>query len=270
MSSDHPVRRVQRMRHELRSREVRVARVQTLGPGFVSVTFAGESLADFRSDGFDDHVKFMFTDAAGSLVRRDYTPRRFDVDARELTVEFAVHGHGQASEWARRAQVGQHAVIGGPRGSMIIPLDYDWHLLAGDATALPAIARRLEELPAGAAVQAVIQVADGGDRRRFDTRAAVDLHWVRSGDELVDAVRALPRLPGDGHAWCAGEAGTMARLRQVLIDERAHPRESLKVAAYWKPGASDFHDNLDRPVDASTADGAPASIPASTPAPIAG
>jgi NADPH-dependent ferric siderophore reductase len=80
-------------------------------------------------------------------VRRDFTPRHYDQAARELTVEFALHATGAA--WARQAAPGQVAVIAGPRGSMIIPMDYAWHVLAGDATALPAIRRRLEELPAG-------------------------------------------------------------------------------------------------------------------------
>ena len=79
-------RRVQRVRHELRMREVQVARREQLSPHFVSLTFAGEALADFVSAGFDDHVKFMFEDDDGSIVRRDYTPRRFDAAARELTV----------------------------------------------------------------------------------------------------------------------------------------------------------------------------------------
>jgi NADPH-dependent ferric siderophore reductase len=34
-------------------------------------------------------------------------------------------------------------------------MDLDWHLLVGDATALPAIARRLSELPASATVFAI-------------------------------------------------------------------------------------------------------------------
>ncbi len=240
----HQERRVQRVRHELRRRDVQVARVEPIGPGFVAVTFSGESLADFVSDGFDDHVKFMFTDAAGELVRRDYTPRRFDRARRELTIEFALHGDGRASDWARQAAVGQPAVIGGPRGSMIVPVDYDWHLFAGDATALPAIHRRLEELPAGAHAMAVVQVDDAADRRTLASAARLELQWVSTTDELLAAVRAL-RLPdGEGYAWGAGEAATMARLREVLVAEHAHPRHAMRVAAYWKRGASEYHDEL--------------------------
>jgi NADPH-dependent ferric siderophore reductase len=237
-----PVRRVQRVRHELRRRDVEVIRVGRVGASFASVTFGGESLADFTSDSFDDHVKFMFTDAAGEVVRRDYTPRHYDHARRELTIEFELHGDGLACTWARQAAPGQHATIGGPRGSMIVPTDYAWHLLVGDATALPAVHRRLEELPAGAQALVIVQVADTADERDFHSDARLDVQWVRSGDELVSAVQALQLPPGEGYAWGAGEAGMMARLRTMLLNEKAHPREAMRMAAYWKRGASDFHD----------------------------
>ena len=106
MESPATGRRVRRVRHELRRRELEVARVEALSPGFVAVTFAGEELAGFVSDSFDDHVKLIFDTGTGEPVGRDYTPRRFDAPARELTIEFALHGHGAASEWARHARPG--------------------------------------------------------------------------------------------------------------------------------------------------------------------
>jgi len=144
--------RIQRVRHEIKRRELQVAKVQHLAPDYVSVTFKGETLHDFVSASYDDHVKFMLSDED----RRDFTPRSYDNVAGELTIEFALHTTGAASDWARQAAVGQTAVIAGPRGSMIIPMDYDWHVLAGDATALPAIRRRLEELPREAKVQVLV------------------------------------------------------------------------------------------------------------------
>jgi NADPH-dependent ferric siderophore reductase len=242
-----PLRRVQRVRHELQRRDVEVVRVEPLGAHFVAITFRDDSLASFRSDSFDDHVKFMIHDAAnaGELARRDYTPRRFDPARRELTIEFALHGAGPAADWARQARVGQRALIGGPRGSMIIPTDYDWHLLVGDDSALPAIHRRLEELPAGTRAIVILQIAHAADQRPLQSAAALDVQWVPDGEALVAAVRSLPLPAGEGYAWCAGEAATMARLRDVLLHEKQHPKEALKVAVYWKPGAADFHETLE-------------------------
>jgi len=241
--SETDIPTIERVRHDLKLREVTVARINRVSPGFASITFQGEALADFTSLSFDDHVKFMFNDANGEQVRRDYTPRRVDTDAREIDIEFALHGHGGAAEWARNATVGQRAIIGGPRGSMILPLAMDWHLLIGDDSALPAVTRRLEELPADARVVAVLLV-DAADRRTFVTRADARIHWVDSDDALLQVLKDLPLQPGAGLAWGGGEAALMARVRQVLV-ETGMPRQAARVSAYWKRGVADHHERLD-------------------------
>jgi NADPH-dependent ferric siderophore reductase len=248
MMTESKHKTVRRVRHELHRREVVVVRVAPLGPHFKAITFRSDSFADpaagFLSLSFDDHVKFMFDGPEGEQVRRDYTPRRFDAQALELTVEFALHGDGAASDWARSAQPGDTAVIGGPRGSMIIPMDYDWHLLAGDASALPAIRRRLEELPSTARV-IVIAAAGLEDRLPFAGNVEPQLHWVGDADALAEAVRALALPPGEGFAWAAGEAQAMKRVRAVLADDKGLPKEAMRVSAYWKQGVADHHENLE-------------------------
>lgn len=234
---------IERVRHDLKMRDVEVVRIDRLSPGFAAITFKGEALSDFMSLSFDDHVKFMFDGADGQQVRRDYTPRRFDREARELTLEFALHGHGGAAEWARNASVGQRAIIGGPRGSMILPLEMNWHLLIGDDSALPAITRRLEELPESARAQVVI-LAHEADRRGFFTNANADIRWVESGDALIEVLGGLPLQPGAGIAWGGGEAALMVRVRQLLLD-KGLPRQATRVSAYWKHGVPDHHEHLD-------------------------
>jgi NADPH-dependent ferric siderophore reductase len=237
-----PLGRVQRVRREIRLREVEVARIEALGSGFVRIAFSGDSLGDFASDSFDDHVKFIFSNAAGESIRRDYTPRSFDRSRGEIVLEFALHGDGEAANWAQSARIGQRAVIGGPRGSMIIPLDYDWHLLAGDATALPAIDRRLEELPAQARAMVMVQVSDPRDQRAFASRASLDVQWLSTPEALVAALGRLQLPVGDGFVWFAGETSITAEVRRIMIDEKRVARESTKIAAYWKRGTSDFHE----------------------------
>jgi NADPH-dependent ferric siderophore reductase len=234
---------IQRVRHELKRRALTVAAIAPIGPGFVGITFTGEDLADFVSASFDDHVKLMFDESADTPVRRDYTPRRFDREQRTLTLEFALHGHGAASEWARSARVGQRLTVGGPRGSFVVPLDLDWHLLAGDSTALPAIARRLEELPAGARAFVVV-MAEGADRRDLPTRAEAQVVWVDTADALAAALQAWTPPAGQGVAWGGGEAQAMARVRQVL-HEKGVPRALTRVSAYWKRGVADHHETLE-------------------------
>ena len=243
--SNTTLRRVERVRHELKRRDLTVKAVETLTPHFRRVTFVDESLSDFVSASFDDHIK-LFVDPAGGgePARRDYTPRSFDNAARELVIEFALHGDGSAADWAAQAKAGDRLAIGGPKGSLVVPLDYDWHLLAGDETAFPAVARRLEELPAGARAIVILQAADAADRREFRTAANVELQWVATDAQMLAAVRTLALPAGEGYAWCAGEASCMAALRRELVEVKGHPGESIRAAAYWKRGARGHHENL--------------------------
>lgn len=245
MPIDLSLPRVQRVRHEIVRRDLTVRRVEAISPHFRAVTLGGDALAGFVSASFDDHLKLMLPGADGEPVRRDYTPRHFDAAANELTIEFALHGSGPAAAWAAQATVGQAATIAGPRGSFVIAPDHDWHLLAGDASALPAIARRLEELPAATEAIVIVQMADAADRRPLRSAAQLRTTWVADDTALLDAVRALALPPGDGYAWCAGEAQTMAALRRLLVDDKGHDRHAIRAAAYWKRGASAHHENLD-------------------------
>lgn len=249
-STTSPVRRVERVRHELHFRDVQVARVEPFGDEFVRVVFMGESLANFVSLGFDDHVKFICPDPAaaadGPPARRDYTPRAWNLERRELTIDFALHGEGVASDWARQAQPGQAVVIAGPRGSMVVPTDYAWHLLIGDATAAPAIARRLSELPAGARAIVVVQLADTAILGLDSSAAHVDLRQVVSGEAMLNTVAGLLPIEGEGYVWGAGEAAIMMRMRDLVLYEKKHPRDAMRMASYWKQGAKDFHhEDLD-------------------------
>ncbi len=103
-SSTSPVRRVERVRHELHFRDVQVARVEPFGAEFVRVVFAGESLGNFVSLGFDDHLKFICPDPAAAPdappARRDYTPRAWNTERRELTVDFGLGEGEQVGELA--------------------------------------------------------------------------------------------------------------------------------------------------------------------------
>ena len=246
MTDDHNLEAplVRRVRHELKLRELEVAAIDRLSPGFVAITFRGEALADFTSLSFDDHVKLMFGDAGGEQLRRDYTPRRFSREARELVIEFALHGIGAASEWARTAKVGDRLLVGGPRGSMIVPLALGWHLLVGDDTALPAISRRLEELPEGSRAF-VFVLADEADRRAFASRAQVEVCWASSDEELLAALDKLALPAADsGFAWGGGEASLMVRVRQVLLDKGV-PKQHMRVSAYWKRGVAEHHEQLE-------------------------
>ncbi len=245
LASEVSGRHVRRVRHELKRRELHVLRVETISPHFRRVTFGGDALADFVSDSFDDHVKLILDAGGAAPVRRDYTPRHFDTAARELSIELALHGDGPAARWAAQAAAGQHVVIGGPRGSLIIPADFAWHLLMGDETALPAVARRLEELPAGSRAIVILQVNDRADQRALACAAGLELRWLADSAQFLQAARALQLPPGEGYVWCAGEAAVIAALRRILVDEKGCDPQRVRAAAYWKHSVSAHHENLE-------------------------
>ncbi len=258
----------QRVRHDLKRRiaEVRVA--ERFTPHMARIVLGGDELEGFVSAGFDDHMKLIFpapgetrpvlpeTGPDGLVFpdgkrppMRDYTPRRWNPDARTLEVHFALHEGGPATEWAKRARPGDLLGIGGPRGSLVIPREFAFHVLIGDETALPAIGRRLEELPAGVRAIVVVEVDGAGDEQDFATAAALDVSWVHrqgaaAGDpaRLLAAVRAKTIPIGDTYAWVACESGVAKRLRGALIDEKNLDKAQIRASGYWRRGASAVHE----------------------------
>lgn len=262
----------QRVRHVNPVRRVRVLRVGRPTPGVVRVTLGGEALRGFVSAGFDDHLKLMLPPAPGRPlvlptlqdgrvswpadlsdadrpVMRDYTPLHFDAQALELDLEFALHGEGPAAAWAASARPGDEVGLGGPRGSMVLPAGHDAYVLAGDESALPAIARRLAELPAGTQVIALIEVASSEEQRALTSAAQVHLRWLvrddaAPGQRLLQAVRETPLPKGTAFLWAAGEALTMAELRAHWLGQ-GQPAALMRVSAYWRQGRPGHHENLE-------------------------
>ncbi len=249
MDVDHPITR---HRHEPRRRHLTVRRKSHLTPGMIRVVFEGEALADFTSLGADDHVKLFIPTPGGEPERRDYTPRRFDRDARTLLIDFAVHDAGPATRWALDVIPGDVLEVGGPRGSAVVAPVFDWWLLVGDETALPAIGRRVEELPAGVAVTTLAAVAGPEEEQRFETAARHRALWVhrpvaRADDPaaLLAALEGFVRPEGDGFVWIAAEAGVARTLRDHLSGVWGHPPRWTKAAGYWRHGVADAHEKLD-------------------------
>lgn len=261
---------IERLRHELKLRVLTVVRTENLTAHMRRITLAGSDLEGFVSPAHDDHVKLFFP-APGDTqpvlptlgkganpieyaegarpVARNYTPRRYDAVKGELEIDFVLHGDGPASSWAAQAAVGHTLGVGGPRGSMVVPLDFDWYVLVGDQTALPAIARRLEQLPANARAIAVVETVNDGEQVVLESQAQVEVHWVgrngRQGALLLEELQgiALPQ-DGDGYVWVACEHAQVKGLRGHFIDAGV-PKQHLHVASYWKHGAAEHHERHD-------------------------
>jgi NADPH-dependent ferric siderophore reductase len=243
-----------RVRHEARRRTLTIKQVDKIAAHMIRVVLSGD-LEGFTSLGFDDHVKLFFPDGttnaegAPNMLGRDFTPRRYDAANKTLEIDFAIHDAGPATRWAEQAKPGQPLSIGGPRGSFIIPTTYDWHLLIADETGLPAIGRRLAELPPGTRVVVLGEVDGLTDELAFKTEANVTVTWAhRNGaaagasDVLAKTLTTLKMPPGGYYAWVACESLIAKTLRrQLLADHGANPKW-MRAAGYWRRGAVAVHE----------------------------
>ncbi|GGK35939.1 siderophore-interacting protein [Pilimelia terevasa] len=254
--------------YPIRVRRAEVLRTAAVGAGLVRVTLGGPGTAGFEAHAPDEHVKLLFPDPEDGALRlptqdglmlrwprpsptsREYTVRRYDPGSGELDIDVAVHGGGLGARWARTVRPGAHVHVAGPPGGLIVPHVYDRYLLAGDLTALPAIARWLEELPRAAAGWAFIEVA--GPAQRIDLAAppGVAVRWLHPVGDLADAVRGVDIPAGlRTYVWVAGEAGAIRPLRAWVRDDLRLPRTDYDITGYWKRGVADFDDDHDHDHD---------------------
>lgn len=242
--------------HESCLRTLNVLRTETLGPHLRRVVLGGDELAGFESVGPDHHVTVFFPTAEGTFVlpapdgdglqgrvpspARDFTVRGWDLAAGELALDFAVHGDGVASNWARRAQPGDALVVAGPHGSHAVADDFDCFVLIGDETALPAIGRWLEVLPEGALAEVFIEIPEQGDRQPLVEDEGIRIHWLeRNGFDaasstlLEDALVDFEQPDGDAFYWIATEARRARNMGAFLEEHLQVPRDRVRALAYW-------------------------------------
>jgi NADPH-dependent ferric siderophore reductase len=274
---------IQLVRHPLRLRRLKVSAVRMVTPRMRRVTLAGPELEGFVSAAPEDHVRLFFpapgedepalpgendlaaaTGANPRIVARDYTPLHHDPTGGTLEIDFFLHGQGPAAAWAERARPGQVLGLLGPRGSHVLRASFDWHLLAGDETALPEMAGRLAALPPTCRALAVLAVRDAGEEQALWSAAPLDLRWVhRPGPQagsssprvtpLLDQVRRLELPPGEGLCWLAGEASEVRAIYRHLVGERGLDRSRIRASGHWKRGVAnhDHHEAIDLPPGAA-------------------
>ncbi|MGW0878757.1 siderophore-interacting protein [Streptomyces sp. NPDC002671] len=237
-----------------------VVRTERLTPHMQRVVLGGDGLRDFAADSCTDHyVKLLFGPAGVTYpepfdleriraefpreqwpVTRTYTVRAWDPERLELALDFVIHGdEGLAGPWSLRVRPGESVRFMGPGGAYAPDPGADWHLLVGDESALPAIARSLETLPRGARAHALVEVSGPEEEQKVDSD--VEIAWVHRGDRpvgeaLLEAVRALEFPEGRLHAFVHGEAGFVKELRRMLRVELEIPREDLSISGYWRLG----------------------------------
>lgn len=244
----------QRVRNELRFRELTVLRVERVGAGFQRIVLGGEQLAGFTSHGFDDHCKIFFPKAGEHFVppvvtddgivwddgprpaSRDYTPL-YDASRHELSLDFYLHDGGIASLWALNAQPGDSLTIGGPRGSLVVPEDYAWQLYITDESGMPALRRRLEKLSQLAVrphVTAIISVNDAAYEDYLAHLHGFDIRWVvgHQQEKVAEALANVTVPAEDYFIWLTGEGEAVKSLMN-RFESAAIDTQCMRAQAYW-------------------------------------
>lgn len=239
-----------------------VVSVRRLTPHLVRVELGGEGLRGWSSTGVPDERLMLVLPAPGSRSAappvtmpdgtqdypdpdaqppmRSYTVRSWDAATPRMVVELVVHGGGVASSWAQTARPGDEIYVTEAMGWYRPPADSAWQLLLADLAGLPALARAVEELPAGTRAYVLAEVPAEADRLEVFSAAEVAWTWlVGSGNDvrpsrlpaaLTDF--ALPDEPG--YVWFAAEASAARAARKHLRHERGMPVARCTTLGYWR------------------------------------
>lgn len=236
---------------------LRLLRREQVTPRMVRLVLGGDEVAALEPRTPDEHVKIIFPDADGGVrlptvgekgldwprpfpETREYTIRRIDHAAGEVWIDFVVHEGGLASDWAQRVEPGTDVWITGPRPTYLLPDAFGHHVLLADHTALPAVARWLEELGPMTSAQVAVAVPGAADEQQLAVGERVDLTWFHEDDPNYD-LGTLGRhleslaLPADvpTYLWAAGEASVLKPVR-VWARKRGFARGTCDIAGYWR------------------------------------
>jgi NADPH-dependent ferric siderophore reductase len=232
-----------------------------LTPNMVRIRFGGGDVRRFTSSGYADericvffprpgdrhapHPTYVngrldYSDGPGRPPSRSYTVRRWDSRRAEMDIDFVVHDGGVAARWALQAQIGDGVGLSTADGWYGPPTNTAWQLLLADMTALPALGRIIEELPAGARAHAIVEVISPDDRQRFQTPGNVTYEWFLGTGHglgpsaLLDAIRAYELPDGPGYIWLAAEAAVSRDVRKYVRRELGWPIDRFEIIGYWR------------------------------------
>ncbi|MFN7091417.1 MAG: DUF2218 domain-containing protein [Allorhizobium sp.] len=177
------------------------------------------------------------------LLVRIYTIRCVDAQARHIALDILQHpAEGVATpgaDFARDAEIGQQVAIMGPGGGGLPEAQKIF--FAGDESALPAIARMVEEAPPGVAMRAIIEVEDANEEQALRGQAPIHVEWLHRSSHtgtdahpLVDKVKAaLEDVNAETFVWFAGEKADVRTIKRHLA-QKGRDRRRQYIAWYWE------------------------------------
>jgi len=139
----------------------------------------------------------------------------------------------------------------GPGGPEPLLQPSDWHILAGDLTAAPAMSAILEDMPEDANGAAFIEVDSLDDVHDIKRPLSISLHWLKREDEqpeltLLNAIKAFgePEVECSVSAFIAGENRSVINCRKYLAQQYGLNKKTMYAIPYWKRGNTEeaYHE----------------------------
>ena len=223
-----------------------VASVAFLSPRMVRIGLRLDAPDAWTTTGRPDEFVHLEVGAA-TLDPDGHSSRHYTVSAvteQGFEVEIFLHGDGPGATWARRAAVGDRTRVSDPKAYYAVPAGAGTRVLAGDLTALPAIARALAEAGEDEEFRVVVEVGSMDDARDLPTAATARIEWVVGGNghgasTLKDALTGLAQdsdllePESRSYVWVACESVHSRRSRPLLRREYSLPVSHYRIVGYW-------------------------------------
>jgi NADPH-dependent ferric siderophore reductase len=225
--------------------KVTVLSCTPLSPSMMRVVFRADTpWLDVDGNGPDEFCWIAFPTEDGREQGRYYTIRHRNGD--DITVDFALHAQGLATNWVRSASPGETLHIYRPRFRYAPPMDTTWVILIADLTGLPMIGRVLDETPPELNVTAHVEIPCSGDEQELHRQTRTNLTWHPIDDprggttnitRLADIARSFTALPdGPGYIYIAGEAKAVSECRKHFRDRLGFDKSRIDAIGYWIDG----------------------------------
>ena len=174
---------------------------------------------------------------------RYFTLRHVRPEAGEVDIDVVRHAGGTISDWAVSASFGAPIGVMGPADDARLPRRRGAVLLAGDETALPAIARIMEAAPKRQSGVVLIALPEGMHPDEYLPASNMKIISLVSQRFRQDCVHTAQQIVAQGqrfsYAWFGGEAKTASAMRQLFSEDPfGLSKENQISSAYWRIGRS--------------------------------
>ncbi|MFG0249828.1 MAG: siderophore-interacting protein [Phycisphaeraceae bacterium JB051] len=252
-------------------RPITVVRSEKIAARIQRVIFTGDGLLGFPEGWESAHIKLIFKRDHQEVLTlptigpkgpiwpedkslrpdvRVYSVRDYNAGRNELAVDFAIHDHGVATQWAQQAKPGDVVGLGGPGGYCPKPPASDYYLFAGDLSALSGMGGLLATLPDDAKGHAIILTPSADDAFELKHPDGVSITWLAGADsagseaKIVQFIETLQLPEQNLWAWLAGEQSIVTQSRKHLKTRLGLTSKQMYAMPFWKRGLDEdaYHE----------------------------